>query len=176
MREVKQAVRKRSGYTLTEIIIAMIIVAVLVGAATVIGYKSIENARIKSVENDMRVFAANINEAYDQVGALSIDDSLGAAQKEEAVTDYLDSLSRYYLSFNFDLKTLEITAGGFKVNTAENLLDAWKNPYTMYCSTAGANAGRIIFASSGANAKNESEEYENGKFSDDIVMLIKERE
>ena len=167
--------RKRSGYTLIEIIIVMVVLAVLLGSATVIGGKSIENARIRSTTNDMQIFAADMTEIYDDMGVLSFDNGLDDEQKITAIKEFLDGMSKGYLSFDFDLETLEITEEYFVVKTGNTMLDAWRKPYTMYYSISNENAGKIIFLSSGSNLKSYESGYQSGDFSDDIVMLLKPR-
>lgn len=167
--------KKRSGYTLIEIIIVMVVLAVFLGSAAVIGGRSIENARIRSTTNDMQIFAANMTEIYDDIGVLSFNNGLNDEQKITVIKEFLDGISKGYLSFDFDLETLEITDEYFKVRTGNTMLDAWKNPYTMYYSMSSGNAGKVIFLSGGANLRSYENGYQSGDFSDDIVMLLKPR-
>lgn len=172
---------KKKGFSLTEIVIVIIIIGILALIGTSVGSTQISKARINTVSNNMKLVSSEVENAIVDLGFLeSIDD-------EVETRSYFNTWNRKYLTPNIDSETIVIVpAGGmFGANFSgvyietKNYEDPWDNQLRIYymIPTVGEEY-RIIIASAGPNsqfAPDAANGYINLAFDDDVVMVMEPR-
>ena len=160
------------GYTITELIIVMIILSILfVGLYTTYN-RHIVNSRIDTVEGNLVVFKSDIEAYIEDYGVFNVNPSATADYKASRIKNYLNKLSTDYLHMTFDMDSLNIANGSFYVDT--HTTDPWNGKYRMFVNTdpGTATCGTTILSSAGPNLRFTSSTYASGDFGDDILVVI----
>lgn len=162
----------RMGYTMSELIIVMIILAILFVGMTTTYNVHVKNSRIDTVEGNLVIFKSDIEAYLEDYGVFNVQSDATAAYKNERILAFLNKLSTDYLHLTFDMDTLHIAQGSFYVDTVT--LDPWKAPFRMFYNTdpKSATVGTCILSSAGPNLGFTSDTYPVGDFGDDILVTI----
>lgn len=164
-----QTKKTRRGLSLIELVVVLVIVAlVLIGFGTAASTQ-IKRASRSDVENELSVMAANLSDAYYDLGNPSFDPTDPAAK--EKFKTFLKILQSEYLGITFDEGTLTETTNGYYIEIAEPL-DAYEQTYKCWFVTTPSLDRFAMFCSGGDNTIVEKEGYNSGNYSDDIVMVI----
>lgn len=182
--------RKHKGFTVIQLIVAMVIFAILCGIG-IAGYRQhSRRADIESVCSDLRIWANNYEDAASNSGFLEWTDGWSGNEIEE-FKDYARELEDLYMNCSFDkssIKSGEVSVSStgttYKVFSVETKpeADVWGVPYRMIYAvdlTTGKIA-TVYFASAGPDAtwqeESDTKGYINGVTTDDIVMTLDVRE
>lgn len=159
-------VRKiRKGFSLMEMIVVILILAILAAIGIGAGTKQVANARIQETSSFLQTMDSNIEEAIMDMGFMdsAIFDSLETAadwasadsDTQSAVENYLEEMQDIYLPCGFDYATMALIKDsgyvGFSVEPTV-VQDAWKQNYTFYYMySESEDTYRIVVASMGPN-------------------------
>lgn len=182
---------KKKGFTLTEIIVVIAIIAILVGASIGIGAKQVHNARINETTAFLQTMASNLEEGIMDIGFLHLENP---AAEVDDITAFLTEMADIYLSCDIDISTLNtgVISGNYVGFSVQLTLvqDAWEQPFTLYYLTdyptakaAGVDEGYYItVASKGPNAIEAASAIygyhnanANGGVDDDLVVIMESR-
>lgn len=160
------------GFTITELILVMIVISLLFVGLTVTYNQQVKNSRIDTVEGNLVIFKSDIEAYMEDYGIFNVNNSSNTASKKKKITNFLNKLSTDYLHITFDMDTLVLEPGSFYVDTKSE--DPWKAPYRMFYNVdpTSATVGTCILASSGPNTTFSAGTYSTGNFDDDILVAI----
>lgn len=158
--------KKSHGFSLLEIIIALVIFGIAGALMSSANTKNIHRTKISTTTEEAQLFAADMDSVISEIGIPS------SNQRSDAL-DFINALEQEYLNFTFDHTTLVLSASGFTIMTQE-LKDGFDQPFMFYVSTAPNNA-RVMLISAAADMKFETASYAGGSFGDDIITIVKER-
>lgn len=162
----------RVGYTMSELIIVMIILAILFVGLTVTYNVHIKNSRIDTVEGNLVIFKSDIEAYLEDYGVFNVARDANNDYKHKRIAAFLNKLSNDYLHLTFDMETIHISKGSFYVDTLT--LDPWKSPFRMFYNTdpTSPTVGTCILASAGPNLSFTEDTWSTGDFDDDILVTI----
>lgn len=177
--------RHHKGFTVIQLVVAMVIFAILCGIG-IVGYRQhSRRADIESTTSDLRIWANNFEDAASNSGFLEWDTGWTGTEEDE-FADYVRELEDLYMNCSFDEGSIvagnaEDAAGNrYKVFSVETKpeTDVWGNPYRMIY-TVDVSTGKIAtvyFASAGPDAvwqdNSDTQGYLDGVTTDDIVMVL----
>ncbi len=161
------------GFTLIEIIGAMIIVSILTIAGSTTASKAIHRSRVDATTADLQIFASDMEAILEDVGVLDLDPADSMDYRRSKIQEYLALIEQDYTHATFDRATLVPNNNGFTIDTFE-LMDPWNSHYRLiYNTNAGKGVpGTCILASPGPNMVFETIGYGDGEFKDDILVII----
>ncbi len=164
----------KKGFTLLELIGAMIIIAILTIAGSITAVNAVKRANIDATAASLQVFASDMESILEDVGVVEFTDPKTDDQEKVVILEYLALIESNYTHTYFDKDTLKIEASRFTIHTRD-LQDAWDSKFTLIYNTDPAKGvtGTCILASPGPNLNIESEGYGDGLFSDDILLITK---
>ena len=170
----KRKIRRldRKGFTISELIIVMIILSILFVGMTTTYNIHVKNSRIDTVEGNLVIFKSDIEAYLEDYGVFNVSRTAPADYKNTQIRGFLNKLSTDYLHLTYDMNTIVILPGSFQVDTLT--VDPWKNPYRMFYNTdpTSPTVGTCILASAGPNLSYTSDTYATGDFGDDILVTI----
>ena len=145
----------RKGYSLIEIVIVMLIIAILGAATIVVGSKQVARSRVQDAITFVQTMESNIEEGITDLGFL---EDVNYESNSVGITTYLKELEDIYLNcyFNYDsVKAIPALpdgyGDGFQVDISSPE-DPWGMYYTMFYMKGTAKDNyRIVFASPGPN-------------------------
>lgn len=178
--------KAQHGFTLTEIIVAIAVIAILAGAMTPLVVKQIEKSRDSRASQDMRAIKAAMNQYFADTGSWPC--AWTAGGNKDAHEDLRDYSCLYEDDGNtgWDGPYLEKsggTKGGATVMAQkvdgnwQGIVDPWGNPYRVYMRRRAGNApnGTIVLYSNGTDGRKDTT---NGNLltlnprDDDILLLV----
>lgn len=182
--------RKHKGFTVIQMVVAMVIFAILCGIG-IAGYRQhSRRADIESVCSNLRIWANNYEDAVSNSGYLEWEDGWSGTEESD-FKDYVVELEDLYMNCSFDKSsiksgetTVSSTGTTYKVFSVETKpeTDVWGNPYRMIYTVDSSTRkiATVYFASAGPDAvwqeNSDTEGYLNGVTSDDIIMALDIRE
>ncbi len=181
--------KSQGGYTLTEIIVAVAVIAILAGAMTPLIFKQIERSRDSRATQDINAFKAAFVQYYADTQFWPCGWN-GARDRNQHVD--IDDFSCLYEDDGqngWDGPYLGASAGTSPQTVAvqdgdgqwTGVVDPWGAPYRLYARRANArNAehGYIVLYSQGKDARRNTSVTEliNGQAQgDDIVLVVSNR-
>lgn len=177
---------RRKGFTLTELVIVIIIVAILAGVGLAVGTTQIEKSREKTTTNRIRTLANDVETAIVDLGFL---DAEIIESNETAVINYLSTWDVTYLTSPLDTNNAKFELSptgkflpeyvGVWVET-KGYTDSWDNELRIFYLAPKTDGGvyRIVIASRGPNSvwsEDSENAYTSGGFDDDIVIIMEPR-
>ena len=159
---------KKKAFTLMEIIVVIVILAVLMAGLAFYGSSSINRTRIQTTETYLRVLASDMEAAFDDYGPYIRNALLEEDVQEAKVKAFCETISEGYLHTMLNTTTLEVFTNGFTVETTD--VDPWGSPYVIYYVTLSESEGNFIAMSPGPDLMSNKEGYIQGRFADDIVL------
>ena len=182
--------RNSRGYTLTEIIVAVAVIAILAGAMTPLIFKQIERSRAARARQDLgAVKAAFIQYRADtQYWPCGWDASASNNVKGAFTTFwclYQDDHRHGWDGPYLDRSGGKVN-GYYRVAVYENgewkgVVDPWGRPYQVFeanTSTAGAEYGAVVLYSAGKNGRvdtTDADLVQGNASGDDVVVLVTRR-
>lgn len=162
----------KKGFTISELIIVMVILAILFVGMTTTYNVHVKNSRIDTVEGNLVVFKSDIEAYLEDYGVFNVSRTAASDYKHKQIGAFLNKLSTDYLHITYDMDTIVILPGSFQVDTLT--VDPWKNKYRMFYNTdpTSPTVGTCILASAGPNLVFTSDTYAVGEFGDDILVTI----
>ena len=162
----------KQGFTMTEIVISMMILTILMTKMTPVFNSQVTSSRIDTVEGNLIIYKSDTEAYWTDYGVFNLNPESSIEYKAKAITGYLNSLSTNYLHVSFDMETLMISPTSFSITTLT--ADPWGTPYTMFYNTDynSSTCGTVVYASNGPDSKLTSSTYSNGEFADDILVTI----
>lgn len=177
-------IKRRKAFSLIELVVVIIIIGILGVIGGNVGHRQIGNARISSVENNMQIFATDIENAVMDIGFIEEI----SAEKKADISTYLSILDNQYLTFaiktsvdDIEIHSYGTDITGFTVET-NHAADPWGNEYKIFyvLDSSGSEAKyRVIMASSGPNSMFSADvanAYSNKQYDDDIVLILEPRQ
>lgn len=177
---------KRHGFSLTELVIVIIIIAILAALGFTVGGKQIEKSREKTTTNRTRALGSEVENAIVDLGFLDVE---VLKTNNEAVRNYFSVWDANYLSSPIDTASIHFEttdSGAFAPDyvgvwmETTSYKDSWDSEMRIYYLAPAGDTGlnRIVIASAGPNAKfsdDAAKGYINGEFDDDIVLIMEPR-
>ena len=161
--------QRKKAFTLVELIIVIVVLAILIAGLSFFGNGSVERTRRTTTESFLRIIANDMETAYDDYGPYRVMSGLTTDEQKEKIDDFCAFLDEEYLHTDLaDVDTTNIHSHGFVVETIET--DPWGTPYMLYYVTAEDYEGDFFVASAGPDMKFSDRTYSEGKFGDDIVI------
>ncbi len=179
--------RKPRGYTLTEIIVAVAVIAILAAAMTPLIFKQIERSRAARAREDLDVVRAAFTQYYadTQYWPCHWDAATSNNRHEDFTTfrclyedDGLNGWDGPYLNESAGKVNGHYRAAARQNGEWTGVVDPWGRPYRIFeanVATTGAEKGTIVLYSRGKNGRVDTadEDLLAGKASgDDIVLLV----
>lgn len=175
--------RTRKGYSLIEIVIVILIIAILGASSAIVGTKQVARSRLQEATTFVQTMESNLEEGVTEMGFL---DNPDFNSNLAGITAYLNELEDIYLNCLFDYTTegdeasfkaiSNLPSGfqGFQINI-KTPMDPWGMEYTLFYMHGDAKDNyRIIIASPGPNNIWNEDGYNSGyvRVGDTSVDLI----
>ncbi|GEM_PF-1537109 len=183
---------RERGYTLTEIIVAVAVIAVLAGAMTPLIFKQIDKSRSSRVKQDLNAIKAAFIQYYadTQFWPCGWTGAAGSGDKQGNLTSF-NCLYETDKKNGWDGPYLNESAGAnssgkiamaiYSSGAWSGVVDPWGNPYQIYrvdAGSTGAAAGAIVIYSEGKDRKTDTSTTNlltGNATDDDIVMIVTTR-
>lgn len=174
--------RVKRGFSLLELVIAILIVAILAGVGATFGGKQIKISSKEATKAEMQTLARSVEGATIEYGFLD------SVTNHSAVENYFGQWQNEFLPCLLDFSnatyyapggTDDLGTGGTGVMfTTVKYADAWSTEYRIYYILDAAGETQIVLASAGPNSFwSEAAEtgYQVGDRDDDITIKMKPR-
>lgn len=177
---------KRRGVSLVEMVVVILIIGILSGIGISFGGKQISEARMSTVNNNLRLIAGDIESAIIDLGFLNSEELDNPGMR----LSYFSEWDAVYLTCPLDLVDIEegtfVTSPSGSDDTHRCIMmdtvgyeDPWGNELRVYylAPIDGTNY-RVLVASAGPNghwADNAQKAYIDKEFDDDVVMIMEPR-
>lgn len=173
---------KVRGLSMWEIIAALAIVAIVSTIAVVGINNSQKNAKMDLAYTEQTIFATDIENILQDLGALEIDEDVAETVRKSLITEYLMKMQTNYLHTYLNMETLTVTSTGFELYTKEQT-DPWGAPYLLVYNTAPAKTedetltpGDMMIISGGPNMEIDRHGYKLLEFGDDNLLMVDVKE
>lgn len=162
----------RKGFTMIELIGALVIIAILTVAIGFTSTNVVHRSRVDATTADLQVFASDMEAVLEDIGVVELDNA-STTEGRARIQEYLAMIEASYTHLYFDRTTLVVTKDGFTINTAE-AVDPWNQKYLLTYNTSRTKGqpGTCILSSAGPNMYMSNDTYASGDFSDDICVII----
>jgi len=182
--------RAESGYTLTEIIVAVAVIAILAGAMTPLIFKQIDRSRVARATQDLKTIEDGFIQYYADTQywpcGWDADEDKNAHKDLAKYTCLYESESVTgwdgpYINESGGKNGSDKTIAAAKISGTqdyEGVVDPWARPFRLFLantSTDGAEYGTVVIYSKGKNQKVDTSDADllQGKSSgDDIVRIV----
>lgn len=161
--------KRRAGFNLIEILIALIIISIVMLGFGASASLQVKRTNRETVANELQVLASNFSDAYYDLGSPEIDSSAEGSQDD--FERFLKLISTDYLNYTFDLDSIEPMSNGFSVKVADPI-DVYEQEYNAWFITMGTSR-YVVVASGGDDGVINYEGYKNQDYADDIVMVVR---
>ena len=156
----------KKGYSLIEIVIVMLIIAILGASSVIVGSKQVARSRVQDATTFIQTMESNLEEGITDIGFL---EDVDYSTNGDGVKAYLNELEDIYLNCLFDYSTLKAVPSlpdaygeGFQIDISTPE-DPWGMTYTLFYMHGEAEDNyRIVIASPGPNNIWSSEGYASG--------------
>lgn len=194
LRHAKKLMQKRKGFSITEIIIVIIIIGILAGVTIAVGNIQLSKSRKQTVTDNLKVLGSNIEVAISDEGFLKsvTDNSLNS--NLTTPYEYFKLWDDAYLNCPLELSDMVLVDYNSTGTSSKGIIygfgseysgaviqtkkyeDPWGNElYIYYLIPATGNQYRIVIASAGPDGvfyDDYTKAYLDGDYDDDIVMVM----
>lgn len=190
----------KKGLTLVEILVVILIISILIAISSGQYNKLMNNSRVKNVGNDLSGWMSDINQYIEDYGAFKIrtteaeisseneylsylyygDKTVGVSGITKGSSNYASSsplnILQSYCTNSFVIEDPELDVDFEKqyiILTTKSKKDPWGQKYKIICDT---KKGTIIVTSAGIDTQFSMKYYSEGKFGDDIILVVSPKE
>lgn len=167
-------VRRYKGFSLIEIVVALLIIT-LITTSAVFGFrKQAEQSKIDVTTAALQTFASDMEAILDDIGVVDVEASASQLERQAKVKEYLTLIESTYTHTYFDKSTLVVTSDRFTIKTS-SIQDGWGQQFILIYNINNSKgvAGTCILASAGPNLLFNDVGYGNGEFEDDVILIVK---
>lgn len=189
---------QKKALTLVELLVVILIISILIVISSTQYNKYIKNSRINSVEQDLSGWMSDVNQYIEDYGPFKLNTTeLGLTNKNEYLAYlYFGDKTKGSSGITSNSSAFESSAplnilqsyctnafviadpvkdvvfdgtSQYIILTTKAKKDPWGQKYRIICNTA---EGTIIVASNGTDTAFNFKEYKDGKFKDDIILVV----
>lgn len=158
----------RCGFSVTEVLVAIVIIAVLTTTVITSMSKSNIKAHKETVTSELMSYSTGISEAYYDLGAPDFDPT--TVDGKAAFSRFLMEMESKYLGCKFDYNSIQPTDKGFSV-VIESPKDTYTGNYEMYFITVPELQKYVMMVSGGMDGIISKSSYSSGDYADDVVLI-----
>ncbi len=164
--------RKR-GFTIVEVLTAIVIIGIL-SAATAVSYNRVwQNNRIDMAESELREIASAFSSYAIDYGNIVIKNDINY---NTVIEEIINQMNRQYLPFEVEISEVATDKKSVSLITKVKN-DPWKNKYNINIYTYEGEdkdsiSGLVVISSCGPDSATQMPMYKTNDFGDDIIAIV----
>ena len=184
---MKCGVRRR-GFSLLEIIAAMLIMTILASVGINFAQKQVSNAKLTAVSNQLKVFSSDVESAVNNMGFLTQAEVADSAKMEQYIKTWSKKYTTALLDYDniVNVDSTDTTPYDFQgehigaVVETINKEDSWGNEYRFYYMASTVTEDYLVVIASAGPDGTWSDDAGNGYLTrddsgDDLIIMMRPR-